>query len=67
MFGVTSYERERLEDRIQELENNQEDVIDVINDVVNLMDRENANNFNEFFGNLLEAKAMLEELAKGLR
>jgi NTP pyrophosphatase (non-canonical NTP hydrolase) len=66
MFGVTSYERERLEDRIQELENNQEDVIDVINDVVNLLNYENVAG-EDFFENLLEAKAMLEELSKGLK
>jgi hypothetical protein len=54
---LTSTERERLEDRIQKLQSNQEDFVNVITDVLGLLQ-----DFD--FDNLQEAIEMLEK-AKG--
>lgn len=60
MHAMTSYERERFEERIQDLECNQEELVDVVTDVLDLL-----SNFD--FDNLQEAIEMLTQLKEGIK
>lgn len=60
MFGMKSYEIERYEEKIQILENKQEDIAHDISDVIELL-------MDFDFDNLQEAIEMLTKIKEGIK
>lgn len=56
MYAMKSYERERMEEKIQELENNQEEIIDGITDVIELLMDFDFDNLQEAIDSLVKLK-----------
>lgn len=60
MFAMKSYEREQMEEKIQDLESNQDECLGVISDVLELL-------CDFDFDNLQEAIEMLTQLKEGIK
>lgn len=56
MYAMKSYERERMEEKIQELENNQEEIIGEITDVIELLMDFDFDNLQEAIDSLVKLK-----------
>lgn len=67
MGVLYSYERETMEDRIQELENEREEFEGVISDVIDTLIATDCDDVNSLMDGITEAIEMLKQFAKGLK
>jgi hypothetical protein len=68
MGALYSYERETMEDRIQELENEREEFEGLISDVLDCIeDSDRFEDMVDYLDSVNEAIEMLKNFAKGLR
>jgi hypothetical protein len=67
MGTLYSYERETMEDRIQELENEREEFEGVISDVIDTLIATDCDDVNSLMDGITEAIEMLKQFTKGLK